>query len=259
MLKGYIGHGNPTAKILFIGQDPAIDPETDVEEYQQEIVGNAEHWRNIISNHIGYELIDHSKIQFGSPLHPWANQKFQVRNETQKGIVRGENGTSRTWYNYQKVINKIMELYSENRKTMTKDDYLDFHRMSFHTDMSDATSKKHSNTLEGRKSVIDRVSLLSTGFFRNFPIVIAAVGHFPRDTYGDSYFGDLFNVDFLGNESSEQSEWMNISIRNSPNNPMLLIHTPQFSAAISDQYLDKMARHVVDFAHMNRIDLLPEE
>lgn len=258
MPRGYIGHGNPNAKILFIGQEPAIDPEANELQYHLEISGNAEKWKNIVSNRMGYETIDISKEEF-SPLHPYVNQKFQVASKNKNGHFRGKEGTSRTWYNYQKLVNKILDLYSGNRKTMTKDDYLDFHRLSFHTDMSDATSKKHSNTLEGRKSVIDRVSLLSSDFFRKFPVVIAAVGHFSRDTYGDSYFVDLFNVDFLGNESSEKSKWMNISIRKSPNNPMLLIHTPQFSAAISDQYLDKMARHVVDFAQDNRIDLLPEE
>lgn len=59
---------------------------------------------------------------------------------------------------------------------MSKDDYLDFHRLSFHTDMSAAAFKNHSNTDEGLNSVMERRSLFSSDFFRSFPIVIAAVG-----------------------------------------------------------------------------------
>lgn len=257
--KGYIGYGNPNAKILFIGQEAAIDRETHPNRYEYEIASNAEQWKSIVSKDVGYELVNHSKIEFGLPLHPWPNQKFQVRSEMQNGNFRGEFGTSKTWYNYQKLINKILELFSKDRKTMTKDDHLDFHRLSFHTDMSDATFRKHSNTAEGKNSVIKRASLLSCDFFRNFSVVIAAVGHFPRDTYGDSYFGDIFRVSFIGNEGIEQSEWMNISIRDNETNPMLLIHTPQFSGALSDRYIDHMARRVVDFASGYRINLLPEE
>lgn len=79
--EGYIGHGNPNAKILFIGQESAIDPNKHKEQYKLEIADNAGQWRNITSAGIGYESIDLSKNEFGSPLQPWANQKFQVRSE----------------------------------------------------------------------------------------------------------------------------------------------------------------------------------
>ncbi|MBD5243059.1 MAG: hypothetical protein HDS60_03105 [Barnesiella sp.] len=256
---GYIGHGNPNSKILFIGQEPAIDCRNNREQYVLEIADNAEQWRNIVANGIGYDSIDPSKIEFGSPLHPWANQKFQVRSVMNTGEIRGEEGTAKTWYNYQKLINRILELYSKDRKPMNKNDHLDLHRLSFHTDMSDAAYTKHSESIDGKQSVIERVSLLSADFFRNFPIVIAAVGHFPRDTYGNSYFGDIFGVEFLGNEETELYNWMNVSVRNDDAHPMLLIHTPQFSDAISDIYIEQIAKRIVDFAKEHNIKLLPEE
>ena len=40
---------------------------------------------------------------------------------------------------------------------------------------------------------------------------------------------------------------------------MLLIHTPQFSDAISDRYFDQIAKRVVDFAIEHKINLWPEE
>lgn len=257
--KGYIGHGNPNAKILFIGQEPAINRETNAEQYEREIAGNAEQWQEIVREGIGYDSVDRSKIEFGSPLHPWANQKFQVRSVMQDGTIRGEEGTAKTWYNYQKLINKIFELCREGRKTMNNTDYLDFHQLSFHTDMSDVAFENHSVSTEGRDSVARRAKILSGDFFRSFPIVIAAVGHFPRTVYGNEYFGDIFGVEFLGNESPECYSWMNVSVRNTDDNPMLLIHTPQFSDAISNGYLDQIAMRVADFAREHNINLLPEE
>lgn len=255
----YIGHGNPNAKILLIGQEPAIDPEVTVGQWTEEILDNAVQWKKIVAESIGYDAIDHTKIEFGLPLHPWANQQFQVRSEMKNGNIRGEKGTARTWYNYQKLVNKIFELYSNDRKPMTKDDYLDFHRLSFHTDMSDSAFLRHSTSMESHSAVLKRVSLLSGDFFRNIPIIIAAVGHFPRDTYGDTYFSDIFGGEFIGNEETEPNAWINVSIRKDKDNPMLLIHTPQFSDAISDRYLDEIAKRVVDFANEHKINLMPEE
>lgn len=257
----YIGHGNPNAKILFIGQEPAIDKKNNAAQYAHEIADNAEQWHNIVANGTGYDSIDPSKIEFGSPLHPWANQKFQVRSGSDEaGNLKGEKGTARTWYNYQKLVNRILELYSKGRKPMNKNDHLDFHRLSFHTDMSDAAYKKHSESVDGKQSVTERVSLLSADFFRNFPIVIAAVGHFPRETYGDSYFGDIFGVEFNGNKGTVQDAWINVNIRNDKDNPMLLIHTPQFSGwRITNQYIDQIATVVVDFVREHKITLMPEE
>lgn len=258
MSMGYIGHGNPNAKILFIGQEPAIDRDIDAQDYKRDIACNVEQWKDIISTGTGYESVDNTKIEFGSPLHPWANQKYQVRSKLPNAIIRGKEGTSRTWYNYQKLINKIYEAYSNDRRPMTKDDYLDFHRLSFHTDMSAAAFKNHYRTDEGRSSVKERKALFSSDFFCDFPIVIAAVGHFPRDTYGNAFFEDIFEVEFIGNDETGSGMWMNVSLRDNENNPMLLIHTPQFGGAITDQYLDNMAKRIVDYAKEHQINLWPE-
>ena len=266
----YIGHGNPNAKILFIGQEGASDPEASKEEdgrndYLRSIKANHEDWSRNIQEGIGYDNLSEcctpDTLKNYNPLYPYKGQKFQVRSGSDEaGTLKGEKGTARTWYNYQKLINRIFELLSAERKPMTKDDDIDFHCLSFHSDMSAVVSMKHKpKNSDGAESVIKRVSLLSSDFFRNFPIVIAAVGHFPRETYGDSYFGDLFGVEYLGNEETVLYEWMNVSVRNDEAHPMLLIHTPQFSDAISDRYLDQIAKRVVDFAREHKINLWPEE
>lgn len=268
--ESYIGHGNPNATILFIGQEGASDPEAATDEdglndYLRSIKANREDWSRNIQEGAGYENLSNcctpDTLKKYNPLFPYKGQKFQVRTGSEEtGNLKGAKGTARTWYNYQKLINRIFELYSAERKPLTKDDDIDFHRLSFHTDMSAVASKKHNSKREdGILSVLKRVSLLSSDFFRNFPIVIAAVGHFPRDTYGDEYFGDIFGVEFLYNEEIELGKWINVSIRKDDSHQMLLIHTPQLSAAISDRYLDQIAKRVVDFAKEHKINLLPEE
>lgn len=269
-MEDYIGHGNPHAKILFLGQEGASDPDASIEEdgrndYLRSINANHEDWSRNIEYSTGYENLSDcctpDTLKNYNPLYPYKGQKFQVRTGLEDtGNLRGANGTARTWYNYQKLINRIFELFSAERKKMTKDDDIDFHCLSFHSDMNAVASKKHNSIKEDSlKSVLERVSLLSSDFFRNFPIVIAAVGHFPRDTYGNSYFGDIFGVEFLGNEETELYNWVNVSVRNDDTHPMLLIHTPQFSDAISDRYFDQIAKRVVDFAIEHKINLWPEE
>lgn len=263
--ENYIGHGNPNAKILFIGQEPAIDCKNNGTQYKLEIADNAEQWRNIIANGIGYDSIDPSKIEYGSPLHPWANQKFQVRTGSEEaGNLKGEKGTARTWFNYQKLINRIFELISAERNPLTKDDNIDFHYLSFHSDMSAVASKKHNHDKkeDASKSVLERVSLLSSDFFRNFPIVIAAVGHFPRDVYKTSgnskpYFEEVFEVDSF-DTIKEGNLWVNFNYKLN-GNAKLLVHCPQFSASISNAFIDKIAKRVVDFANEHLINLMPEE
>lgn len=269
--ENYIGHGNPNAKILFLGQEGASNPEASLEEdgrndYLRSIKGNREDWSRNIHEGIGYDNLPEcctpSTLKSYNPLYPYKGQKFQVRSGSDEaGNLKGAKGTARTWYNYQKLINRIFELLSAERKPMTKDDDIDFHLLSFHSDMSAVASMKHKPKNEdGAESVIKRVSLLSSDFFRNFPIVIAAVGHFPRETYGNSYFGDIFGVEFLGNEETERDKWMNVSVRNDDAHTMLLIHTPQFSySELTDNYFDQIASRVVEFAREHNINLLPEE
>ena len=84
---GYIGHGNPNAQILILGQEPGLDK--DSEQYVLEIANNKQQWQILVENGIGYESINPAVISFGSPLWPWANQTFMVRSE-----VKNEKGSN---------------------------------------------------------------------------------------------------------------------------------------------------------------------
>lgn len=251
---GYIGHGNPNSKILILGQEPALD--IDSEQYSLEISNNKHQWQILVKNGTGYESINPVSISYGSPLWPWANQTFMVRSEekNEKGEIiktRGIQGTSKTWYNYQKLIDRIL-----NKETMYGG-ILDFHKLSFHTDMSAEASKRHNKVelSKAKESVRNRAEkLFSLPFFRNFPIVIAPVGHFPRDIYGDSYFHDSFGVN---NCPKDEKDWININLRKEAEHFQILIHCKQI-AYVSDSYLDRIAETVRTFAKGHDIQLFPE-
>lgn len=251
--ENYIGHGNPNAKILFLGQEPAHDRDTDKgkSDYHQDQELNLANWKNILE--------EKSVEGRCNPLHPFPGQKFQVRSGGYDNKpLKGENGTAKTWYNYQKLINLIFERIDSERKKMTRNDDLDFHHLSFSTDMSTEAFPKHDGKrLESRESVKKRMEMFSSEFFMHFPIVIAAVGHFPKEVYSDSYFIETFNVHLA--EQPTLDCWVNINIREGEN-PMLLIHCPQMAAhGMSDSFLNQLANIIVNFVEERNINLLPQE
>lgn len=248
---GYIGHGNPNAKILFVGQEPAWNRNTQAEHYDEEIGNNCSDWKKIVTENIGYDSIDLTKSEYTSPLNPWPLQQFQVRSgDKEKGTLKGEKGTARTWYVYQKIINSIYG------KSLGRNEVLTLHRLSFHTDMSDEAYKKHKEAGDlSKASVVKRMEILSHPFFRQFPVVIAAVGHFPRDSYGDSYFKDVFNVDFVGNQAFEDLPWINVNIREDEN-PQIVIHCQQVTAhRIGQRYFDRIVEIVKEFIEKHDINI----
>lgn len=273
--EGYIGHGNPNAKILFLGQEPALDREIPEQaaRYQIEIKLNREEWKQIVNRGDDYCQIEryvanfdwrNQRPEFLSPLNPWPLQKFQIRTEKREKrktscgnaenklvSVRGEKGTARTWYRYQTLINYIFE------ENLSREKELTLHRKSFHTDMSDAAYRQHDVTKNDSKaSVIKRIQLLKQPFYHAFPVVIASVGNFPRNTYGDGYFGEVFGVQYIGNQAGENLPWINVSVRDG-HNPQLLIHCQQVSAPLRNAYLERIAEIVRDFANKHNVDLNP--
>lgn len=252
-LDGYIGHGNPNAKILILGQEPAHNFGS--ENYMREIADNQTQWLDMVERNIGYESINFDTIQFGSPLWPWANQRFAVMTKIRKTndgdtdlIIRGSHGTAKTWYNYQKLVYGILQ------RELVKGGQLDFHKYSFHTDMSARASKKHSeiDKVAAKESVNKRaVELFSSDFFRHFPIIVAPVGHFPRDIYGDDYFHAAFGVEYRPDQSKE---WINVNIREDRDYPQILIHCKQIAYA-SNKYIEKIANLARNFAEKLNINL----
>ena len=178
--------------------------------------------------------------------------RSEMKNEKGEIIkTKGAAGTAKTWYNYQKLVYRILD------KEIICGSALYFHQLSFHTDMSAEASKRHGDIefSNAKESVKKRAeTLFSLPFFRKFPIVIAPVGHFPRDIYGDSYFHDAFGMNYCPNESED---WININIREDSEYPQLLIHCKQIAYA-SNHYLDRIAEIASTFVKEHGIQLIPE-
>lgn len=172
----YIGMGNPYAKILIIGKEPAHDlsNKDDViknkavlcNKRDQEL--NKENWKNLIEDKALQGVYLEERLQICNPRRPFPNQRCIIN--------RSSHGTAETWLNYQKLVDMILGREYEMPYSLRP---VDFHDFCFHTDISAAGAKnQYKVDKEAKvKSIEERRKLFSHPFFRQFPIVILAVGN----------------------------------------------------------------------------------
>lgn len=218
----YIGTGNPEAKILIIGKETSIC--NDVQK-KLEISNNFEDWKRIILN--GKSTEKFNGLNY-SPLYPYKGQLLKIDN--------GNNyGTSRTWFNYQKLYNLI---YS-------KDDnpHIDFHEGVFITEVNSSPSLKtkdaETSSIGFRKKV-----LLNFEFFQSFPVVIiSGVGYFEiKDQKNE--IEKVFHVKFKRKERALNKESQAYWIHSGTKTPKLLINTRQLSIGVSEALLEGIANEI---------------
>src|SRR5690606_28093129 len=126
----YLGTGNPFSNILIIGKEASIIKEEQEEQYNKEIVDNNKDWRGILD--FNSDKIKDRQMHNYSPLFPYKGQVLKINNG-------GNFGTSKTWYNYQKLFNHIFNLSNNN--------IIDFHKKSFITEVNSTPSKKTINAI----------------------------------------------------------------------------------------------------------------
>lgn len=166
--QNYIGMGNPNARILIIGREPAHDLNTESgkENFHQDEELNRVNWRN---------LIEGKPVEGRcNPRRPFPNQKCLSARISKGGIYN--DGTAATWVWYQKLVDLILGRVYDRPYSLRP---LDFHDFCFHTDISSAAFKNLVATDRAAKdaSVKERSrELFSQPFFRKFPIVILAIG-----------------------------------------------------------------------------------
>lgn len=255
----FIGWGNPNAKILLLGKEPAIDWADEKKgriQYKIEVERNRDDWQENIDRQTGFDDVVAQRGIYGNPLCPHGWQKYQVTNldKKTKKYPEGKEGTARTWYQYQKLIDMIFG------KTSGSDDFLDFHKYCFSTDMSDvaALESSRTNPEKTKKSIEERRDGLfkKYDFFKRFPIIIAAVAHYPKKYDSDTYFEKTFGVAWVQDKSvATPGAWINVN--EDAGAPRLLLHTCQFSAPLSDEYFERIAALVRDFAKTHNINLDP--
>lgn len=243
---------------MIIGKEPAIDigSESGRLQYKTEIDNNRQDWLNNIEREIGFDNVyNEFSMQklYGNPLHPHCWQKYQI-NRRIDGVLQNGNGTSRTWYQYQKLIDMIVG------KTSTREDSLDFHKYCFSTDLSEypLLSSGSKCSAETQTSIKNRLPLFTSDFVRNFPIVIVAIGGY---RYTINRLG--LNCTFNNTDRNEEIiidtgiSFMESNPSDLAQEPKLLIYSYQLSARISDNYLHTIANKVIAFAHQYNIELIP--
>lgn len=206
----YLGTGTPNARILIIGKECAIDPKEFPEQYQREIKNNIPDWEYNVANHV-QQIEETGKY---NPFYPYKGQKV----------------TSKTWNSYQKLVSLI------TRKPQGES--IDFHEDCFLSELNENTSKYSNEQVDilRKESIKKRGTLFKQDFFRSFPIVIMACGHYSRD-YGFD-IEDVFQVKWQGETIPVNRKWYNVHY--SAQHDRILIHTNQLSV-ISNQLLEKIA------------------
>jgi hypothetical protein len=266
----YVGFGNPNACILIIANEPAInlkidleiDPQNErykreIERYELEIIENNEKWDKWLKEGVAETIVhdgvidDISKF---SPRFPYKGQKYSVRLEVKKGDVtriRSVSGTSKTWYNYQKLMDKVRGL------KRSKEDLLDFHDVCFTSELSTICAKKSNEVDEEER--IDSISrragktnaFFSSDFFQAFPIVIVASKNYISRYRGVFSVEDLFG---LPADSKRLHDGFYTYSRQG-DSPKLLICCRHFASHLSDSYIDEIASAIREFKNKNNIQV----
>lgn len=258
----YVGCGNPNASILIIASEPAIAP--DEERYEWEMAKNNEKWltEGVAETIVHDGVID--DISKFSPRFPYKGQKYSVRSEVKKDEVthiRSVAGTSRTWYNYQKLLDLVRGV---NR---SKAELLDFHDWCFTSELNTCCAKKSSEVdEEGRRSSIAKRAgksnrFFSSDFFQGFPIVIVASRNYVHR------YRDVFSVGELFGFPADSKRVMSVPTRKGGRNwhldiytrqgdsPKLLICCTHFANRMSEEYMKAIASMIRDFCAENKIQI----
>lgn len=249
----YVGCGNPNASILIIASEPAISPNE--ERYKWEISDNNLLWRKWMKDGI-VETIVHDGVIYDiskfSPRFPYKGQKYSVRSEVKKDDVthiRSVSGTSRTWYNFQKLMDKVRGV---NR---SKADLLDFHDICFTSELSTCCAKKSNEVDEEER--IDSISrragktnaFFSSDFFQAFPIVIVA-----SKSYISRYRGVFSVEDLFGLPADSKKSYDGFyTYSRQGDSPKLLICCRHFASRLSDSYINEIASAITEF--QNKIQI----
>lgn len=258
----YVGCGNPNASILIIASEPAIAP--DEERYKWEMAKNNEKWltEGVAETIVHDGVID--DISKFSPRFPYKGQKYSVRLEVEKDEVthiRSVAGTSKTWYNYQKLLDLVRGV---NR---SKADLLDFHDWCFTSELNTCCAKKSSEVdEEGRRlSITKRAGksnrFFSSDFFQGFPIVIVASRNYVYR------YRDVFSVGELFGFPADSKRVMSVPTRKGGRNrhldiytrqgdsPKLLVCCTHFANRMSEEYMKAIASMIREFCAENKIQI----
>jgi hypothetical protein len=223
----YIGTGNPTANILIIGKEASIHSNED--QKRIEIDSNMADWK-AITKIIEIDGDYRNKGNY-TPLYPYKGQKLRIDN-------KHNDGTSRTWYNYQKLINLVFDNESNQD--------IDFHENVFITEVNSTPSLKTNDAIQD-SIPFRKENILTSEFIKSFPIVlISGVGYFTIND-SENEIEKIFEVKYEGPKrlaggKESQPYWIH---RNIDNKPKLLINCHQLSIGVADVLLYEIANEII--------------
>jgi hypothetical protein len=218
----YIGLGNPYAKILLIGQEPAQN-------------GNAD-------EHIKKNIDDIPACLNNGDLHLLYHQSrfYKDRKDKNDNLI-----LNRTWNAYQKLIDYIRP---EEKRCMDTEN-TDFCMDAFTTELNNTVSLRQA--LENKRRL--RIETLKeSDFIRGFPVIVLACGPYIHNLGDDRQIDDTFGVTFDlpdGKYEYSRGKWF-YTHHSRPDRKRLVIHTIQLSQ-YSEDLLRGMAKVIKD--HLNDI------
>ena len=232
----YIGLGNPNAKILIVGKECAYDVTEKGcknEFYENEILKNFDKWQELDSSRSLEDVhnwVENDKLDWDifDPLAPYKGQYFT--------FGKSKGATSRTWYNYQKLVNIIRDLgKSDISKNISS---IDFYKDCFITELNELCRRNNKKVPAEEKratesSIRNRFDwmMATSSFWSHFKTVILACG-----PYADALRNDLNLTHCIFGNANVIST---VSIGDGKTRKI-----PQLSNRISDDLLAKIAKQV---------------
>ena len=154
-----------------------------------------------------------------------------------KDNKKGNNGTSVTWMNYQKLMNYIFDT-PDNKN-------INFHEKSFITEVNSTPSK---NTSDANTSSIKfrKEEILKSNFIQKFKIIIiSGVGYFNiNEDFNE--IESIFKVKFTEKRLAENNAKQPYFIHWNDDKTKLVINTYQLSFNISDALLREVAGEILN-------------
>lgn len=241
----FLGYGNPNGKILIIGKEHYFKhkPKEDTDEFYKEILNareaenhnNITSWENNIRENFEPEWNPNQEhfCDNSNAFTAWWNQK----NKQDKN---SNGGTSNTYLHYQKLYQNV---FLDGKK----EEKINFQKEFFNTELNDLPAKKDYNLQrlkELKKGFIeDRKDLFQLPFFKSFPVVIIASGHYSRDYNFD--LEKIFEVEWSKETIVVGKSWYNL--HKSTDGKRLLIHTRQLSTSVTTDLINALSNEVKAF------------
>ena len=240
----FVGYGNPNGKVLVIGKEAAHigkeETTENLEKKKEELFqSNVSQWEHILSTNEVPNYDGERPISHENPLYAYGNQ-FNKKDVRKEGKPYN-GGTSSTYLNYEKLYEQLF-LQGEKLKK------INFQKEFFITELSDYPTKESYKDKEiealRKQSIEERKPLFALPFFKEFPIVIVAAGHYPKRYKFDMQ--QIFDVQWEGKPIKVgEKYWYNLHF--SKDNKRILIHTRQLSNRVSNELIAAIANEAKKF------------